>query len=204
MENKNTPFKDSVYPGGPQTIPGRIRCAYYDFGGEGVAYHDTDPVNHGSGELNPANGSYLNEFRMNEGVDTSYTKGDGVDDSPYNFVEPELGQLYVGWTEPGEWIKYTVMVKQTGLYAVSLFYTSNRGGEIAISVNDRDVTGPIQVQSTYRPDDPVAWRQWHHWNRMNNLARIKLEQVMQVLTLHTLSNGNMNYAYLDFEFLGKM
>jgi hypothetical protein len=28
--------------------------------------------NHGSGELNPADGSYLNEFRIHEGVDTSY------------------------------------------------------------------------------------------------------------------------------------
>jgi len=54
MEIKNKPFKDAVYLGGPQAIPGRIRCAYYDFGGEGVAYHDTDPVNHGSGKLNPA------------------------------------------------------------------------------------------------------------------------------------------------------
>jgi hypothetical protein len=202
-EYKGKPFTDSVYPGGPQEISGRIMCAYYDFGGEGVAYHDTDPVNHGSGELNPADGSYLHEFRMNEGVDTSYTKSNGVDDSPYNFVEPKLGQLYVGWTEPGEWVKYTVEVKQTGLYSVSLFYTSNRGGEIAISVNDRNETGIIQIQSTYHPEDPLDWRQWHHWNRMNGIAKIKLEEGIQVLTLHTVSNGNMNYGYLDFELLRK-
>jgi hypothetical protein len=188
-----------MYPGGPQAIPGRVQCAYYDFGGEGIAYHDADPVNHGSGELNPANGSYLNEFRMNEGVDTSYVKGGGVDDTPYNFVEPELGQLYVGWTEPGEWLKYTVNVKQAGLYSLSLLYTSNRGGEIAIAVNDRDATGPIQVQSTYRAEDPLEWRQWHHWNRMHAMAFIRLEQGIQVLTLHTLSSGNLNYAYLDFD-----
>ncbi len=46
------PFDDSVYHGGAQTIPGKIECAYYDLGGEGVAYHDTDATNHGSGELN--------------------------------------------------------------------------------------------------------------------------------------------------------
>jgi hypothetical protein len=43
--------------------------AYYDLEGEGVAYHDTDPQNHGSGELNPADVTYLNEFRIHEGVD---------------------------------------------------------------------------------------------------------------------------------------
>jgi hypothetical protein len=34
---------DSVYPVGPQAIPGRLQCAFYDFGGEGIAYHATDP-----------------------------------------------------------------------------------------------------------------------------------------------------------------
>ena len=46
------PFQDSAYTSGPQSIPGRVECAYYDLGGEGVAYHDTDSTNHGSGELN--------------------------------------------------------------------------------------------------------------------------------------------------------
>jgi hypothetical protein len=55
---------------GPQKMPGRVLCAYYDLGGQGVAYHDTDPHNHGSGELNPDDGTYLNEFRFHEGVDT--------------------------------------------------------------------------------------------------------------------------------------
>ena len=42
----------SGYPGKPyqgraQAIPGRIEMELYDSGGEGVAYHDTDAVNHG-------------------------------------------------------------------------------------------------------------------------------------------------------------
>ena len=58
-------------------------------GGEGVAYHDSDAKNNGSGALNPADGTYLNEFRMNEGVDTSYTKfHDEIDNNPYNLVLP--------------------------------------------------------------------------------------------------------------------
>jgi hypothetical protein len=63
-------YHDRRYSGGPQKIPRRELCAYYDLGGEGVAYHDTDPKNHG-GELNPDDGTYLNEFRIHEGVDTS-------------------------------------------------------------------------------------------------------------------------------------
>jgi hypothetical protein len=34
---------------------------------------------------------------------------------------------------------------------------------------------------------------------VSDIAKIKLEKGIQVLTLHTVSEGNMNYAYLDFE-----
>ena len=34
---KGTPYHDSRYQGGPQKMPGRVLCAYYDLGGEGVA-----------------------------------------------------------------------------------------------------------------------------------------------------------------------
>ena len=70
---KGTPYRDSRHAGEAQKLPGRMEFALYDQGGEGIAYHDTEPKNLGSGALNPADGSYLNEFRMREGVDTSYT-----------------------------------------------------------------------------------------------------------------------------------
>ena len=115
---KGVPYHDSRYQSGPQKIPGRVLCAYYDLGGEGVAYHDTDPQNHGSGELNPADGTYLNEFRIHEGADTSYTKfdrkPDPIDDNPYDKVVPPRDLPYVGWTEPGEWFNITVVVMHAG------------------------------------------------------------------------------------------
>ena len=115
---KGTPYQDARYQGGPQKIPGRVHCAYYDRGGEGVAYHDSDAKNNGSGYLNPADGTYLNQFRMNEGVDISYTKfHDQIDNSPYNVILPPENQLYVGWTEPGEWFNITVQTDHAGIYA---------------------------------------------------------------------------------------
>jgi hypothetical protein len=192
------PFKDSNCSGDPQSIPGKVMCAYYDFGGEGLAYHDTTDKNQGSGKLNPPDGSYLNEFRIAESVDTSYTKADGIDDSPYNYFDPEMGLLYVGWTAPGEWLKYTVNVIKAGIYTVNILYTSNCGGAISLSINDKNIAGPIQIISTYRAEDEVEWRQWHHWNIMENIAEIALEEGVQILTLHTVEEGQMNYAYLEF------
>src|ERR1700733_2763961 len=161
---KGAPYRDSRYQSGAQKIPGRVECAYYDSGGEGIAYHDSDAKNNGSGALNPADGSYLNEFRMEEGVDISYTKfHDQIDNNPYNVVQPPEGQLYVGWTEPGEWFNLTVDVAEAGVYTADLLYTSNRRGAISLDLNGEPLTGPIEIKTTYDAADKTAWRQWHHW-----------------------------------------
>jgi hypothetical protein len=46
------PFNDAYHKTGAPSIPGIVQCALYDLGGEGVAYHDTDATNNGSGKLN--------------------------------------------------------------------------------------------------------------------------------------------------------
>jgi hypothetical protein len=198
---KGTPYHDSHYPGGAQKIPGQVDCAYYDLGGEGVAYHDSDATNHGSGGLNPADGTYLNEFRMGEGVDTSYTKfrKTVIDNNPYNLVQPPENQLYVGWTEPGEWFNITVTVAKAGEYTADLLYTSNRGGTIALDVNGVASTGPLTIVSTFNAAEPIAWRQWHHWNLAPALVKVRLPKGTSVLTVHIVTGGQMNLAYFDFK-----
>lgn len=198
---KGTPYEDGHYHGGAQKIPGVVHCAYYDRGGEGVAYHDADAKNHGSGELNPANGTYLNEFRMGEGVDISYTKfklDPQIDDNPFERVQPPANLLYVGWTEPGEWFNMTVEVAQAGDYMADLLYTSNRGGTISLDVNGEAATGPLTVPSTFDASDPIAWRQWHHWSIAPGIAKVRLQAGKSVLTVHILKEGNMNLATFAF------
>ena len=200
---KGAPYTDAHHPIGAQPIPGIVQCAYYDAGGEGVAYHDTDAVNHGSGELNPANGTYLNEFRMHEGVDTSYTKFHSpdipIDNNPYDLVTPPPDQLYVGWTVPGEWFNLTVTVAHAGRYTADLLYTSNRGGTISVDVNGVPSATPINIPSTANPAEPVAWRQWHHWNLLTNATTLNLPAGRNVLTVHILTEGQMNLATLNFK-----
>lgn len=184
-----------------QTIPGKIQCEFYDEGGPGIAYKDSDEVNNGSGKLNPNDGSYLNTFRMDEGVDLSYTKTNNTDDNQYNVVEPMMKQLYVGWTEPGEWINYTVDIKKPGTYQLGLMYTANADGKISLSLDGKDISGNALVRSTYSFKEPVPWKQWHHWNKADNLATVTLPEGKHILTLHTVEHGNMNYDYLEFTFL---
>jgi hypothetical protein len=201
---KGTPYHDSRYTGGAQAVPGVVMCAYYDLGGEGVAYHDSDVKNNGSGALNPANGTYLNEFRMHEGVDTSYTKmglDPKIDDNPYDRIVPPANLLYVGWTVPGEWFNVTVDVTEAGDYVADLLYTSNRGGMISVDVNGKAATGALPIVSTLDAAEPVAWRQWHHWNVSPGLVRLKLPKGKAVLTVHILTEGQMNLATLEFRKL---
>ena len=187
-----------------QELPGRLECEFYNTGGEGVAYHDTDSINNGSGKLNPANGTFLNEFRMKEGVDISYTKAhDYIDDNPYNKVGRDMNKFYVGWTQPGEWINYTVKVNKSGTYPVGVLYTANGDGAISVDVDGKDATGPMKIKSTHNDQDTIAWRQWHHWNGSDSIGTINLKKGTHVLTLHIVSNGNMNLDYLDFGKVGK-
>jgi len=200
---KGKPYSDVIYKDGAQSIPGKLQCEYYDFGGEGVAFHDNDTINSGSGRLNPADGSYLHEFRINEAVDISFTKfrDPAIDNSQFNFVEPEKDQLYVGWTAPGEWTKYTVSVTKAGTYKLGIMYTSNQNGKISISVNDKDATGPIVISTTFVEADSVAWRQWHHWNYIDDIAKLDLKKGLQTITVHTVDIGQMNYDYINFNWV---
>lgn len=69
-----------------------IYCAYYDFGGEGIAFHD-DTHKDGDGA-----------WRSSDYVDVS---GDYTPRS------------VVGWTGSGEWLTYSIYVEATGNYSMN-------------------------------------------------------------------------------------
>jgi hypothetical protein len=186
------PFHDSVYHVGAQTIPGKIECAYYDLGGEGVAYHDTDATNHGSGELNlkpehqrPHANQYFWSFRAEEGVDISYTK-DFADFNHTNFFVPATNQLYIGWTADGEWCNYTIDVKKAGTYRVLALY-GNAANTIRFSINRKPASECML---------PLATGSMHKWNKAEVGTITFPEAGLQLLTFH-YNKGN-NFAYFEF------
>jgi endoglucanase len=175
------------YEGKPQAIPGRVQAELYDTGGEGVAYHDTDAVNNGSGKLNQGN-ALVDRFRQDEGVDLSYTK-QAFDKTMDGAVE-KLGELYLGWTAPGEWVNYTVDVQATGAYRIQAHLSSRTEvAQIALAFDGVDRTGPITLPTTGH---------WHIWRNAENLAEVKLEKGLHVMTLSVLKEGNFNLDYLEF------
>ncbi len=195
---KGVPYKDSVYTGnklnpyGVQNLPGRLELAYYDRGGEGIAYHDNTPQNEGAllnkkkGELRPGISAYTGFFRKNEGVDITYTK-DSLDFTSSNKVHPKSNQLYIGWQEEGEWANYTVYVHQKGKYIIYTEYSNTDNKPAEIWVNN---------QFSCKINFPEITGNMHRWTQSEVGSIIFPEEGKYLLTVKF--NHGENYGILDF------
>lgn len=190
---KGKPYEDSNYKSGAQVIPGKIECAYYDLGGEGVAYHDFETLNRGSGELNqipnhqrPQAAAYQWNFRKDEAMDVSYTKDFADFNHNKNFFTPPVNQFYIGWTEDNEWVNYTIDVKIAGSYKIVALY-GNDANKISFSINNKPAS---------KCKMPLATGSMHIWNKAE-IGTIKFSETgLQLLTFH-YNKGN-NFAYFEF------
>jgi len=191
---KGRPFADPIHTAGPTVIPGKLQCACFDLGGEGIAYH-SDGTNHGSGELNlrpehqrPHGTPYIWSFRANEGVSISYTKdiADFAHKQPVPFV-PETNQLYVGWTKDGQWLNYTVDVRKPGTFRIVAVYAGD-ATSVRFSVNHRP-SSECKI--------PFKTGGMHTWNKAEIGAVTFSETGLQLLTFE-FGRGN-NFACFEFE-----
>ncbi len=105
-----------------------IEAEDYDEGGEGVAYHDTTPPNHGA------------FYREESAVDLYRRPGSGA-------------VVHLAAIEPGEWVTYTVDVPDAGPWEfVAAQYSLDAGGVAHVEVDGIDVTGPIVI-----PNSPTGY-----------------------------------------------
>jgi lysophospholipase L1-like esterase len=119
---------EAPFGGSPAPIPGTIQIENYDLGGEGVAYHDSEVANQG--------GKY-----RTDGVDVESCSDTG-------------GGFNVGWTNAGEWMKYTVNVATAGTRTVSfrvaaMAAVGTTAGRIHLQTpSGTNLTGTINVPGT--------------------------------------------------------
>jgi hypothetical protein len=210
---RGAPYSDTQVTGGAQKVPGRIQAEYYDVvsgtnplkGQEGVTIHDTDPANNGTAEASDAGTDYLNRFRMGEAVDICYTKT-AWDDTIYNFAPQQPLQLYVGWINKGEWLKYTVEVAQAAVYAIDVMYTCNGGGTMQIVLDDDPAltTGPIALTNTAPGNNgqAPADHAWHIWNKLVAGGTIALPAGKHLLKVQFDAVGlGVNLDWIDLRLL---
>ena len=116
---KTRPFKGKIH-----AIPGLIEAEHWDEGKPGVAYSDVDEKNRGADYREPT------QVDIEKRADASNGHG-------------------IGWTKPGEWLVYSVAVKETGTYRIEMPVASKKkGGTFHIEFNGKDITGPISVPDT--------------------------------------------------------
>ncbi len=117
------------YSGSPTKIPGTIYAINYDLGGQNSGYYNTATANNG--------GLYRND---SVGIESCADNGGGYD---------------VGWIDPGEWLNYTVNIKDSATYNFNFRVASGSGGgSLHVEIDGVNVTNSITVPSTN------GWQTW--------------------------------------------
>ena len=119
-----------------QEIPGMVYLSDYDLGKSGFAYYDLD-----SADYNLSTGSFQ---AWNRGW---RYRNDGVDIETNN--DSKSNGYHIGFVGKGEWIKYTVNVKEAGLYRADFRHASAAdGARFYLSNSDQNLTSVLSTNST--------------------------------------------------------
>jgi endoglucanase len=116
--NKTLPFaKNSIQNG---TV---LRAVNYDLGKNGFAYWDRDTADYRVSGIKGV-GNRGRTYR-NDGVDIV------MDSAHYE-------TYYINHIEDGEWLQYTIDVKQKGIYTIGVLVASDStGGMVSVSINNK-------------------------------------------------------------------
>jgi hypothetical protein len=156
---------EAPYGGTALNLPGILEMDRFDTGGEGVAYHDD----------NAKNGYAI---RTETNVDLENTNGTGVN---------------IGWTNAGEWMKWTVNVLTAGTYDMTIQSAGN-GGTFKFST-----TGATTYDSGTL--NAAATGQWQSYAPVTKTG-IYLNAGTTVIKLELLANVAFNLKSMQFAATG--
>lgn len=154
------------YNGVAANIPGIIQSQEYDFGKAGVTYFDKSDGN---------NGDYND--RLPESVDISATADMG-------------GVASIGWIEPGEWLKYTVNVTESGHYVVDF--------RVASALDNGGLQLKIAGMKLFAKDQVIqSTSGWSTWKTVTS-DTIHLIEGEQELVFESTA-GAFNINFMEFK-----
>ena len=161
------PKREPFAKTGPFAIPGTLQAEYYDKGGESAAYHDNDVDNQGDAN-----------FRSNEGVD----------------IVNGNGGRALGYSNTGEWVEYTVDVKDAGSYSYKATVSSgvsNSGFSINLNKNGKITKlADIKVPQT-------GSNSWDTYTTVEGNLSEPLEAGEQILRI-VITGSNCNIDKIQF------
>jgi len=154
-------------------LPGIIQAEDYDTGADGIAYHDSD--------------------NTKEGDAASYRDDGGVD------IVKGNGGYAIGYTSSGEWLEYTVNVKEAGVYIYEATVSSGTTGssfKLSLNTGDalQDLTDVISVPQTGSND-------WGTYRTLSGRLLIPLEEGKQIIHLDITGSScnidKINFRHVD-------
>ena len=163
----------STYLSQPISLPGTMQAEYFDKGGDGVTYHDSNSQKEGD------DGVYRSDC---EGVDI--VKGNGG--------------WALGYTNTDEWLEYTVDITKTGYYyynAVASSGTTGSGFKLSLNTDNGlvDITPNISVPQTANND-------WGTYRTLTGKTLIPLEQGRHIIRL-TITGNSCNIDKVSFDHI---
>lgn len=151
-------------------IPGTIEAENFDTGAEGMSFHDSDSKDEGDGKYR--------------------TNGGGVD------IVKGNGGFAIGYTSSGEWLEYTVDVKEAGTYAFDAVVSSGaNNSSFSLSLNTAEgiseLTGSIAVPCLTSND-------WNTYSTVHGRLSLPLEAGKQIIRINiTGSSCNIDKIKLQ-------
>lgn len=152
----------SAYGGTPRAIPGTIQLEDFDNGGTVSAYNDMSAGNEGG------------EYRVNESVDLSYSTKER--------------SHFIGWTQAGEWTKYSVNISTTRSYTLKMRVASlGTGKKVRIEIDGATIA-TVTIPNTGGYDN---------WATVT-VSGINLTAGLKSLRVYNLSGGQ-NINFIKFQ-----
>jgi uncharacterized protein YjdB len=159
------PYQGMPY-NGPHNVPGKVEAEDFDFGGLGIAYYDS-------------NGKEDNYY--------AYRTDDPATGAVVDIEGSAGNRINIGYTNGGEWTKYTLNVTETGYYDVTVNgATGNGTGTLSLTFDDIDEYPSISVTTT------------DFWQTYNTGT---LKGVYLTAGTHTMTmtiGGNINVDWYEF------
>ena len=123
MEGATPPVPQEPFKGKAATIPGKIEAEDYDKGSHNKAFYDNDRTNQG--------GAY---------------REDEVDIVQIDSTDKSKGYA-LGYTEDGEWVKYTINNEATAEYSVFVsMATQSDDVGVKFFIDDKEITDVVKAE----------------------------------------------------------
>lgn len=155
--NPRSTFKGEI------DLPGTVEAEDYDKGGEGITFHDSDNQKDGNGN------SYRNDAG---GVDIKKVDGVGYT---------------IGYTNSGEWLEYTVNVKEAGLYEYDAYVSSGTTGSAFMFEIDTDGKTEALTENIAVPQ--TGNNSWSNYVPVHGRTLVSLAEGKHIFRINVTGNS---------------